>query len=363
MTAVASLTTVTFNGEFQAMRARFHRALAVSVGVHALLALTLTLLNDARPVAPRIVEVTWLEPAVETVTAPVVEPEAEPAIEPAIEPVVEPVVEPRVEAPVAPLTAPRSESPAPARPRPRQDTQVAAGPPRVDVKVAAAARREAQLAELKATRNAVSRDLNPAPASTAMHQLPAAVPTSGMDLTRMASGAMLPVAEKGRPVALPRGPAVGTTPAVLKRGPTVVSGGLSLAAVGAVGGAGGSKGSNGSNGSAATQPAVAPSEPGTAPGDILLEGPAAERPVVVSKLPQYPDWARKQAVEAVVTLHFSVLPDGRVREDVQVLKTGGFTEFDERAVAALREWRFVALADGDASGQWGTITFRFRLHG
>jgi TonB family protein len=348
MTAVASLATVTLNGEFQAMRARFHRALAVSVGVHALLALTLTLLNDARPVAPRIVEVTWLEPAVETVTAPVVEPEAEPR------------VEPRVEAPVAPIAAPLPESPAPARPRPRQDTQVAAGPPRADVKVAAAARREAQLAELKATRNAVSRDLNPAPASTAMHQLPAAVPTSGMDLTRMASGAMLPVAEKGRPGALPRGPAVGTTPAVLKRGPTVVSGGLSLAAVGAVGGAGGS---NGSNGSASTQPAVAPGESGTAPGDILLEGPAAARPVVISKLPQYPDWARKQAVEAVVTLHFSVLPDGRVREDVQVLKTGGFTEFDERAVAALRQWRFVALADGDASGQWGTITFRFRLHG
>jgi TonB family protein len=58
-----------------------------------------------------------------------------------------------------------------------------------------------------------------------------------------------------------------------------------------------------------------------------------------------------------------VLPDGRVREDVQVLKTGGFRDFDERAVAALRQWRFSALSDGDAGGQWGTITFRFRLHG
>jgi TonB family protein len=348
MTAVASLTTMTLNGDFQAMRVRFHRALAVSVGLHALLALTLILLNDARPVVPRIVEITWLEPAVETVTVPVVEPEAGPR------------VEPRVEASVAPVTAPLAESPAPARPRPRQDVRVAAEPSHVDVTVAAAARREAQLAELKATRNAVSRDLNPAPASTAMHQLAAAAPTGGADLTRMASGAMLPVAEKGRPVALARGPAVGTTPPVLKRGPTVVGGGSSLAVAAAAGGAGGSRGSNGS---ASTQPAVAPGESGTAPGDILLEGPAAARPVVISKLPQYPDWARKQAVEAVVTLHFSVLPDGRVREDVQVLKTGGFTEFDERAVAALRQWRFVALADGDASGQWGTITFRFRLHG
>lgn len=338
MNAVASLTAVTLNGDFQAMRARFHRALAVSVGVHALLALTLTLVDNARPVVPRIVEVTWLEPAVETAAAPVVEPEAAPRVEPA------------VAAPVAPATAPP-----PARPRPA--TPVAADPPRVDAAVAAAARREAQLAELKATRNAVARNLNAAPASTAAQQLPAAAPAGGSDLTRLASGAMLPVAEKGRPVALSRGPAVRAPSLALNRGPAVVGGALPLAAAAAVGGAGGS------NGSASAQPADAPGEAGTAPGDILLEGPAAERPVVSSRLPQYPDWARKQAVEAVVTLHFSVLPDGRVREDVQVLKTGGFTDFDERAVAALRQWRFAALAGGDAGGQWGTITFRFRLHG
>lgn len=342
MTAVATLAAVTLNGDFQAMRARFHRALAVSVGAHALLALTLTLLDNARPDVPRIIEVTWLEPAVEAVTAPVVEPQVEPRVESQVEPRVEPRVTPEAKASVAPATAPPPESAAPARPRPD---------------AAAAARREAQLAELKATRNAVSRELNVAPASTATRQLPAAVPTGGSDLTRLASGAMLPVAEKGRPVALSRGPAVTATALALKRGPAVVGGGLSLATAAAVGGAGGA------NGSASSQPAAASDGTGGVPGEILLEGPAAERPVVASTLPQYPDWARKQAVEAVVTLHFSVLPDGRVREDVQVLKTGGFTDFDERAVAALRQWRFVALADGDASGQWGTITFRFRLHG
>jgi TonB family protein len=340
MNAAASLTAVTLNGDFQAMRTRFHRALAVSVGVHALLALTLTLVNNARPVAPRIVEVTWLEPAVETVAAPVVEPAAAPPVEPA------------VAAPVAPVTPPPTAAPAPARPRPRP-----AALPRVDATVAAAARREAQLAELKATRNAVARNLNAAPASTAAQQLPATAPAGGSDLTRLASGVMLPVAEKGRPVALSRGPAVRAPALALNRGPAVVGGGLSLAAAAAVGGTGGGRGS------ASAQPADAPGEAGNAPGDILLEGPAAERPVVSSRLPQYPDWARKQAVEAVVTLHFSVLPDGRVREDVQVLKTGGFTDFDERAVAALRQWRFAALAGGDAGGQWGTITFRFRLHG
>jgi TonB family protein len=122
-------------------------------------------------------------------------------------------------------------------------------------------------------------------------------------------------------------------------------------------------GAGSSGGPASAQAAAAPRETGNAPGDILLEGPASDRPVVDSTLPQYPDWARRQAVEAAVTLHFTVLPDGRVREDVQVLKTGGFRDFDERAVAALRQWRFAALAGGDAGGQWGTITFRFRLRG
>ena len=322
---MTTMTAITLNDDFRAMRARFHRALAVSVGVHALLALTLTLLHEARPVVPRIIEVTWLEPEVETV----------------VEPIREPV-----------RTLPE-EPPPVAAPRPRPEPKLEAERPRVDAAAAASARREAQLAGLKATRNEVARDLNVAPASSATRQLLAAAPTGGADLTRMAAGAMMPVAEKGRPVALSRGPEVKASALALNRGPAVVGGGLPLAAEASAGG----------GGPASAQPAVASGESGAAPGDILLEGPAADRPVVASKLPQYPDWARRQAVEAVVTLHFSVLPDGRVREDVQVLKTGGFRDFDERAVAALRQWRFSALPDGDAGGQWGTITFRFRLHG
>ncbi len=84
---------------------------------------------------------------------------------------------------------------------------------------------------------------------------------------------------------------------------------------------------------------------------------------MASTLPAYPAWARRQAVEAAVTLTFIVLPDGRVREDVQVQHTAGFRDFDERAAAALRQWRFAALPGGDAAGQWGTITFRYRLRG
>jgi TonB family protein len=92
-----------------------------------------------------------------------------------------------------------------------------------------------------------------------------------------------------------------------------------------------------------------------------LAGQIANRPVITHTMPVYPEWAKSQAVEATVTLYFVVLPDGRVKENIQVQKTAGFSDFDLSAVSALRKWRFEALTGGAANEQWGTITFRFRL--
>ena len=190
-------------------------------------------------------------------------------------------------------------------------------------------------------------------------ELLAGAPTGGSDLTRVAAAAMMPVADKGRPVALARGTAVKATALTLARGPAVAGGGLAAAAAMPAA----TIGSRADREAAAAQRVARAREVGVAPGDILLEGPAADRPVLASLMPDYPGWARRQAVEASVTLHFIVLPDGRVREDVQVIRTGGFSDFDERATAALRQWRFAALVGDDAAGQWGTITFRYRLRG
>ena len=65
------MTALTLHDDFLAMRARFHRALAISVGVHALLALGLLLADEAHPDLPRIIEVTWLEPVEVPEPAPV----------------------------------------------------------------------------------------------------------------------------------------------------------------------------------------------------------------------------------------------------------------------------------------------------
>ncbi len=337
------MTALTLHDDFLAMRARFHRALAISVGVHALLALGLLLADEARPDLPRIIEVTWLEPVDVPEPAPV-------------------AVTPREVRPAEPAE-PARELPKPrVAVRPRPDPAVAETAARAR---AATQKRQAQLAALAATRGAVAQATAPLPASAAARQLLAGAPAGGSDLTRVAGASMMPVAATGRPVALARGPEGGGAALALNRGPAVAGGSGSLAA--AVAGAGIGRGdidgeASGSGTASATRAAAAVRGGGSA-GDILIEGPAADRPVVASVMPAYPDWARRQAVEAAVTLQFTVLPDGRVREDVRIEKTGGFRDFDDRAVAALRQWRFASLAGGDAAGQWGTITFRFRLRG
>jgi TonB family protein len=85
-----------------------------------------------------------------------------------------------------------------------------------------------------------------------------------------------------------------------------------------------------------------------------LLGPVADRPILHSTLPAYPEWAKRDAVEGSVTLYFVV-------ENVLVQKTAGFEDFDDNARTALRAWRFEPLREGRTGEQWGTITFHFRL--
>lgn len=96
---------------------------------------------------------------------------------------------------------------------------------------------------------------------------------------------------------------------------------------------------------------------------VSLAGPISDRAVVAAERPSYPDWAKKEGIEAAVTLHFVVLPDGTIKDDVLVQKTAGFADFDDNAVTALRAWRFAALPAGRTGDQWGTVTFQYRLVG
>lgn len=94
-----------------------------------------------------------------------------------------------------------------------------------------------------------------------------------------------------------------------------------------------------------------------------LAGPIADRAVLQSTTPVYPEWAKKDGVEGSVTLYFVVRADGSVKENVLVQKTAGFSEFDDNARAAILAWRFEPLRGGRTGEQWGTITFHYRLRG
>ena len=122
----------------------------------------------------------------------------------------------------------------------------------------------------------------------------------------------------------------------------------------------------------AAEPARASASAPAAGGDVnarrtlagaSIIGPVADRAILRHETPAYPEWAKRDAVEGVVTLSFVVRADGTVKENVLVQKTAGFQDFDENARAALLAWRFEPLHGGRTGEQWGTITFRYRLQG
>jgi TonB family protein len=112
------------------------------------------------------------------------------------------------------------------------------------------------------------------------------------------------------------------------------------------------------------QPAVMKETDSTAQRDLagaLLTGPVADRPLRNFRKPTYPEWAKDEGVEGSVTIYFVVLPDGRIKENIMLQKTSGFSDFDDNAINALRTWRFEPLPGGATGEQWGTITFHYRL--
>ena len=221
-------------------------------------------------------------------------------------------------------------------------------------------RREAQAASVEPTpqsdaavmdrlnaRLAAIRSDQPAPLASG----PAlGAPSSAWSAPATAAG---PGGDGGSPIALHRGGGTGSSPLALSRG-----GGHSLVPATAVGGLPGAG------------EAGAPATP--AGGDVTarrtlagasLAGPIANREILHYTTPPYPEWAKRDGIEGVVTLYFVVRADGSIKENVLVQKTAGFSDFDDNARAALRGWRFEPLAAGRTGEQWGTITFHYRLRG
>jgi TonB family protein len=94
---------------------------------------------------------------------------------------------------------------------------------------------------------------------------------------------------------------------------------------------------------------------------VSLAGQVQGRQLLSHPLPEYPDWAKRDGVEVVVQLYFTVLPEGRVKENILIERTSGYEDFDRRAREALAAWKFQELASGQSGEQWGRIAFKYRL--
>ncbi|HBN09224.1 MAG TPA: hypothetical protein DD435_11455 [Cyanobacteria bacterium UBA8530] len=90
-----------------------------------------------------------------------------------------------------------------------------------------------------------------------------------------------------------------------------------------------------------------------------MSGQLAARGITRKVLPSYPDWAEKKWVEGDVRLRLWVGPEGEVLK-VAVIGYSGTRDFDQRAVSALKQWRFTPLSASDGE-QTGEITIQYRL--
>ena len=78
--------------------------------------------------------------------------------------------------------------------------------------------------------------------------------------------------------------------------------------------------------------------------------------------PRYPEAARREGIEGVVTLRFEVLANGNVGT-VQVQQSAGREDLDRAAAEAVRTWLFEPARRGkEAVAVWVTLPVHFELH-
>lgn len=304
--------------ELSAITVSTRRFVGVSVGVHALILLWMMLYKTVAAPTYGLTEITWVEPA------PVVAPE------PAAPPVAR---EKKPEAPVQKVAQKPAEKAEPKHfVRELTRAEVAPKPQSRTVEDVLSSRLASMQSETRQTETSLS-SLVPPPKvgvpTVAGVDAPATTPSAPSELSRSNHPA--------QPTALTRMEA-GQTPSAAMPTMSVPE---------------------------ASAPADVDAAASNATRNLAgarLVGPVADRGLISSDKPVYPEWAKREGIEATVTLYFFVLPNGRVKENILVEKTSGFGDFDDSAVKALRSWRFEALR-GAPRDQWGRITFHFRLSG
>lgn len=96
---------------------------------------------------------------------------------------------------------------------------------------------------------------------------------------------------------------------------------------------------------------------------MTITGQIAGRKILSQAAPTYSDLARSKGWEGAVAVHFTVLPDGRVKDNVYFEQTSVHRDLNQAAMAAIRKFRFAPLPKSQSAvEQWGVITIVFRLN-
>jgi TonB family protein len=101
---------------------------------------------------------------------------------------------------------------------------------------------------------------------------------------------------------------------------------------------------------------------GSPDGNAQIEGELAARAIKTKVFPKYPEWAQRQGVEGSVRFRMTVLPNGLLKDDLELEQTSGYPELDQDVYAALIQWEFSALTPSSPQvDQSGVITFSFNF--
>ncbi|MCP4293287.1 MAG: TonB family protein [bacterium] len=96
--------------------------------------------------------------------------------------------------------------------------------------------------------------------------------------------------------------------------------------------------------------------------NMSITGQIQGRKVLQSSPAEYSAMAKKKGWEGVVAVHFTVLANGRVKDNMYFEQTSVHRDLNQAAMNAIKKFRFAALGpDQAAVEQWGVITIVFKL--
>lgn len=93
---------------------------------------------------------------------------------------------------------------------------------------------------------------------------------------------------------------------------------------------------------------------------VVITGQLSQRAIMHKNMPSFPAAARRAGVGATISIRFSVMADGQVKENLVVIHTSGSRDWDNQVISALSTWLFEPLSSGAGhQDQSGIITFHF----